>query len=226
MPLTKLLYDLDKLTPEEKLKAIQHLTTSLLQKNSQVLPSTAKPGNVAAAEMPQKQSKTEIQSEQLTSNLDVSQPDNSKKNSDAKKKTYTLDHFSETSPDGTKRYVVNIPSRDMTHDYAEKMWDVLSEKQEAPSVSKQEFVYECANFIRLACEIQAKAVIRKEITGSEFPEKPAVETKKRKRKKDERPEQKMIITRIGDGHYHIDYEDIDVQEDTTANNMPTQDSTQ
>lgn len=217
MPLSRLLRDLDSLTTEEKLRAIQYLSSSLIRNNNQVPKSDAKPGSILQDEGRQDHIKAEPRSELPTPDLEASQSNASKKKAGVKKKNLIPDQISEMSPDGNL-YFVNLPNLEMLHDLAEEIWDTLSETQDPPTVSKHEFAYDCAAFLRAMFRIQASAAIRRAIKGTEDSAQPSEKTKTRKRKKVEKPEQKMIITHVGGGRYHVDYVDI-AGPDTLVDNV-------
>jgi hypothetical protein len=203
MPLTKLLHDLDKLTPDEKLQAIQYLTTSLIQKRSQEPLSAPTRPSLSLAEAPKSQPSI---NEQLVSNSEAYQPNSSEKKSGKQKKPYVAEKVSEMSPDG-KLFEVEIPGWQMVQDVVQEACEHFAEQENDPSLATYETVSGLANLIRVIAQIQAKAIIRKKITGSEYPEKPPVETKRSKRKKVDRPEQKMTFVRVDD-HWHIEYSDL------------------
>ncbi len=203
MLLTKLLQDLDKLTPDEKLEAIQYLTTSLIQKLDQEPLSAPRRNTISQTEMPISPFST---AQPLTSNSEAYQPISSGKKRGKQKKSYVTETISKMSPDG-KLIEVEIPGWQMVQDVVQKVCEDFAEQQNDPTLATYETVSEFANLIRVIAQIQAKAMIRKKITGSEYPEKPPVETKRRKRKQDDRPKQKMAFVRVDD-HWHIEYSDL------------------
>ncbi len=77
--------------------------------------------------------------------------------------------------------VVEIPGWKMILDWAHNVCEAMAKNQNDPSIARPEIVNGLADFIRVTARIQAKAMIRKGITGSEYPEEPPVETKKSKR---------------------------------------------
>jgi hypothetical protein len=107
------------------------------------------------------------------------------------------------SPEG-KLTVVEIPGWQMIQDWAQNVREAFAEKQNDPSVARYEIVRGFADFVRLAAQIQAKAMIRKEITGSEYPAERPAKTKRSKREEIDRSKQKMTLTRVGD-HWHVEY---------------------
>ncbi len=171
MSLTRLLHELDKLTQAEKLQAIQYLASSLDQKSDPVSQSDPRLSSLSQAAIPKDQATTENPPEQPAPKSEAIQQTSSKKKSATQRKTYSTAKISEMSADG-KLIEVEIPGWEMVQDFARNVCEALAEETNDPSIANHETVAGLADFIRVAARIQAKAMIRKQLTGTNIQKTP------------------------------------------------------